>query len=614
MLISQLGIKPKSGFTSFKPSDLPYEDLSTGKIMVKAWAGSINETQRLKWGRTFVYYLIKSYWEKFYPADYSLPEFDAGIKFNKLNNAVLALAESLGASASKLGVIEASYLIGAIYTSTIPDKLRSKNGIYFTPPAITSRLLNLVEQEGINWEEATVLDPACGGGAFLAPVALRIVSGLKYPESNPGFILSHIEGHLKGYEIDFFAAWLSQVFLEIALSRFCLLANRRLNKIIEVCDTLGRQSSEKFDLIIGNPPYGKVKLEDSLRNKFKESLYGHANLYSLFMHAALNQVSEKAIIAFVTPTSFLAGQYFKNLRQLIIKKTNPKIFDFIIFRKGVFDDVLQETMLATYKANDDKNGDIIINEIHPGIKNDLEISPLGTYKLPNDFASPWILPRNTEQSKLVRALEKKNCRLKDWGYEVKTGPLVWNRHKSQLSNIEKPGHFPLIWAEAISSAGDFTWKALKKNHTLFFRIKESDAWLITNYPCVLLQRTTAKEQQKRLIATVLPKQLIKKHKAVVIENHINIIKPIHGNPAVSLTLLSSFLNSTVADMAFRCISGSVAVSAYELETLPLPSVDEILSIQKQLPSKSNRESFDDELIKLYNLMKVNYTTLLVSVP
>ena len=55
------------------------------------------------------------------------------------------------------------------------------------------------------------------------------------------------------------------------------------------------------------------------------------------------------------------------------------------------------------------------------------------------------------------------------------------------------------------------------------------------------------------------------------ENHLNMVRPMVEKPAVSLRVIAAFLNSEVVDAAFRCISGSVAVSATELEALPLPS-------------------------------------------
>jgi adenine-specific DNA-methyltransferase len=87
----------------------------------------------------------------------------------------------------------------------------------------------------------------------------------------------------------------------------------------------------------------------------------------------------------------------------------------------------------------------------------------------------------------------------------------------------------------------------------------------------LLQRTTAKEQARRLIAAEMSSSFIAKYGAVTVENHLNMLIPTAAKPVVSPALLSAFLNSPAADRAFRCLSGSVAVSAYELESLPFPS-------------------------------------------
>lgn len=576
----------------------PYEALQTGRLLIKGWVETCNDNERLASGRSFIYQLIKAYWHKFYPTTHALPKLSEDFNAHHLNTTLTALADCLGNTASKLNAIEASYLIGAIYTATLPEKMRSEKGVYFTPPSLTNRLLNLVELQGVQWNTSSVLDPACGGGAFLAPVALRIASTLN--DNSPENILRHIETHLKGYEIDYFAAWLSQVFVEVALSKYVLLGKRRLSSLIDVCDTLVHETDQCFDVVIGNPPYGKIKLTNNLRTTFKESLYGHANLYGLFTHIALNSINKGGVIAYVTPTSFLAGEYFKNLRKLLMQQTCPKAFDFVVFRKGVFEDVLQETMLAVYQHIPAVKPTVSVSQIHPEPQKPLEVTPLGNFSLPSETSAPWIVPRTTKQSNVVNAISRMNTTLKDWGYEVKTGPLVWNRHKSQLSDDKGKNTYPLIWAESISADGVFQWKADKQNHTLYFTYQEGDNWLLTNYPCVLLQRTTAKEQQRRLIASLLPEAFIKKHKGVVIENHINIVKAINGkSPAVSLELLHLFLNSAAADIAFRCISGSVAVSAYELEAMPLPTIAAMKKLESLVGDGMERKKIEEALLKLY---------------
>ena len=88
---------------------------------------------------------------------------------------------------------------------------------------------------------------------------------------------------------------------------------------------------------------------------------------------------------------------------------------------------------------------------------------------------------------------------------------------------------------------------------------------------MLLQRTTAKEQPRRLIAAEMSTSFIRRHKGVIVENHLNMVRAVVPKPSVPAAVIAVLLNSTVVDAAFRCINGSVAVSAFELEELPLPS-------------------------------------------
>jgi len=73
----------------------------------------------------------------------------------------------------------------------------------------------------------------------------------------------------------------------------------------------------------------------------------------------------------------------------------------------------------------------------------------------------------------------------------------------------------------------------------------------------------------------MPASLVAAHGGVTVENHLNMMIPTVAKPAVSPALLAAFLNSVAADRAFRCLSGSVAVSAYELENLPLPAAADL---------------------------------------
>jgi adenine-specific DNA-methyltransferase len=130
-------------------------------------------------------------------------------------------------------------------------------------------------------------------------------------------------------------------------------------------------------------------------------------------------------------------------------------------------------------------------------------------------------------------------------------------------------------------------------------MQPGDDWLKIDMPCVLLQRTTAKEQSRRLIAAVLPQEQIAQYGGVVIENHLNMIRPLNGSPRVSPAAVAAVLNSEICDLAFRCISGSVAVSAFELEALPLPSASEMTSIESLLALGAKPEAIERCLRELY---------------
>jgi adenine-specific DNA-methyltransferase len=319
-------------------------------------------------------------------------------------------------------------------------------------------------------------------------------------------------------------------------------------------------------------------------------------MYGLFTHLAFDLAKDHGVIGYVTPTSFLSGEYFKNLRSFIRKHGTPLAADFVSVRKDVFEGVLQETMLATYRKNHDTNRLISVNQITTHRDSTLTINYLGQFDLPQDFSKPWILPRKTMQAGVVRALQKNSDSLSSWGFQIVTGQLVWNRHKTQLTDKESLNCYPIIWSESVSQEGTFNLKSEKRNHRRFIKVRSNQDWLLTKKECIVLQRTTAKEQDKRLVAATLPKNLIKQFKALVVENHLNVILPIA--PEIPLNVLAALLNSKALNDAFRTISGSVAVSAYELESLPLPAPVTLKKLHILVSEKASHDAIEAECLSI----------------
>jgi adenine-specific DNA-methyltransferase len=88
---------------------------------------------------------------------------------------------------------------------------------------------------------------------------------------------------------------------------------------------------------------------------------------------------------------------------------------------------------------------------------------------------------------------------------------------------------------------------------------------------------------------------------VVVENHVNIIKPINRKVRISLDALKLILNSEALDMVFRSINGSVAVSAYEIKSLPMPEPYQVQLIEKMIEEKAPKEKLEDTLAEIYGV-------------
>jgi adenine-specific DNA-methyltransferase len=546
---------------------------------------------RLGYAQAFCAAVLERYWTKLRPScPQALRRAPKTFDSRTVRPEGLTVAEALADAASARAADEASYLVGSTYAAMLPDDYRSVHGVFYTPPAVVDRLLDSAEAAGVDWNTCRALDPACGGGAFLGPLARRMIAPLK--RSDRRIVLRNLAARLVGYEIDPFAAWISAVFLDASLNEELGFVGDEAFQLIMVCDSLSRSEEANFDLVIGNPPYGRLKLKPELRSVYQRSLFGHANLYGVFLDLALRKTRpDGGVVAYVTPTGFLSGEYFKNLRGLLAREASPVTVEFISERRGVFDDVLQETLLAVFRRGA-STSPVQLTFVEVSDAGPLAVTSAGEASLPASAEQPWIVPRRPDAAALAERLRSMSSRLADWGYGVSTGPLVWNRFKPQLRH--KPGKnvVPLIWAEAVGADGTFALRADRRNHAPYFAVETGDEWLIVRRPCVLLQRTTAKEQPRRLIAAELPRSFLDANGGVVtVENHLNMIVTIVETPPVDTARLAAFLNSAAADSAFRCMSGTVAVSAYELESMPLPAPWAVRNMPDGSHSASEIEAF-----------------------
>lgn len=274
----------------------------------------------------------------------------------------------------------------------IPKAERSEHGIYFTPKNVRDRLFEKLKHLGI--EPATrILEPSFGSGEFIND--LRKI----YPDKE----IYGIEKHPVLFES-----------VKIADPNVHLINSDFLEWTID----------RPYDLIVGNPPYFVIKKPPNKAHVAASST-GRYNIYILFLYKCLHEdLNPNGVLAFVLPTSLYNCSYYEPMRKYIATHTD------ILFVENLdsanFYQTGQDTML------------IIIRRRAPTALEDT-FANLKVGDGADNAIAPYILKMNNKiyispfYAKL-RTLIKGSKMLKELGLSVKTGNIVWNQYKKNLTN------------------------------------------------------------------------------------------------------------------------------------------------------------------------------------
>jgi adenine-specific DNA-methyltransferase len=333
-----------------------------------------------------------------------------------------------------------------------------------------------------------------------------------------------------------------------------------------------------FDYVVGNPPYRKVSpLSAALRETFQGSLYGHPNAYGMFLHAGIEMLRPGGRLGFIVPRSMLSGLYFQNLRRMIEERTCLEELSLLAERKNVFPQVLQGTMIIALRKPDVAGISATDRLVRTGvIRTSADLGNGG----PEHVMAPtrqvtrrlngttiWFV---SDQERTYSLLDKVLGRHPLLGGPVvacaaKTGPIVWNRVKPHLRTHGGKGALPLVWATdvgrfrfALATAGD--------TRPAYLEETQKTRGLATVGPSVLVQRITADEQARRIVASLSG---FPSRQRYFVENHLNLLQPVPAS-RVDLHYLLGVLSSDVVEFLFRSMNGNTQVSATELNLLPVP--------------------------------------------
>lgn len=170
-------------------------------------------------------------------------------------------------------------------------------GFVPTPDHVVDLMVGKLFAEGPPTSSTRVLDPGCGNGEFIAGV-LRLCLQRSWPVPT-----------IVGVELD---------------SARAATAKRRFRGVAQVtichADFL-QPSRERYDYVIGNPPYVSILALNGEERLAYRSAYrtasGRFDLYVLFFEQALRLLAPAGRIVFITPEKFLYVETAKPLRELL---------------------------------------------------------------------------------------------------------------------------------------------------------------------------------------------------------------------------------------------------------------------------------------------------------
>ena len=225
--------------------------------------------------------------------------------------------------------------LGFVYISLQDIGQRKSSGAYYTPEKVVNELIDRLYENDANLKAKTICDPCCGTGNFLLSLGVK---GIDY-------------SNLYGQDIDPISVFLSRINIALMAPEMSALDIR--SRII-VGNTYFETFTQKFDVIVGNPPWGSdFSEEDALRCRrfFKTAVGKNIESYDLVVEKALSMLDHKGVLAFVLPEAILSVAAHDTVRRLIIDSCS---FRFISYLGNVFSGVQCPSIILGITPDDKK--------------------------------------------------------------------------------------------------------------------------------------------------------------------------------------------------------------------------------------------------------------------
>jgi tRNA1(Val) A37 N6-methylase TrmN6 len=286
----------------------------------------------------------------------------------------------------------------------------------------------------------TILDPACGSGAFLNQAIDFLIKEHQFIDElqaslfGQSIVFQDIENTI--LENNIYGVDLNEESVEIAkLSLWLRTAQPRRklnslnnnikcgNSLIDSKTVAGNKAfnweeefpsvfaNGGFDVVVGNPPYGdyfNIDEKNFLLKKYKNSFSGTFDMYITFFDVALQILKPNRKLCFITPNTFIEYSQFSALRELLM---NNNAIEQVISLTNVFEDAIVDTAIILLTKDKEQS------ETFKGLKIKNKIADLDNVNIPSlnaqNLTSSGFILKYSAGFDVQKMLSKHETKLKD---------------------------------------------------------------------------------------------------------------------------------------------------------------------------------------------------------
>lgn len=253
-------------------------------------------------------------------------------------------------------------------------ELRKSQGIYYTPSPIVEYLVKraiYVFQETQHREVSSAIDLASGSGIFLTTLISELVKGMSFDEKR-----TLVEKSIYGIDVDERAVRRSTQAIYYHLltdAHRRLMGHHLLPQLLgenlfvkdALVDRKHLVDDRRFDIIVSNPPYLRINGEQlaQYRVMYSDVIVSQSELCWLMLVAAIDNLNEGGIVAFIVPDNMLRTMEYSRLRQYILDTT--RIVEISYLNYQAFESTaLQNILLILQRESSHAKRQANIIEVH----------------------------------------------------------------------------------------------------------------------------------------------------------------------------------------------------------------------------------------------------------